>query len=71
MLGAYDVTLFNYGPDKNYGSVHIELPETMTVDEVDRIIRRIGHLDSRDISGIEEAMRNHFGFDIPDCIEAP
>jgi len=41
VLGAYDVTLFNYGPDKNYGSVHIELPETMTVDEVDRIIRRI------------------------------
>ncbi|MBR6039708.1 MAG: cation transporter [Clostridia bacterium] len=41
VLGAYDVTLFNYGPDKYYGSVHIELPETMTVDEVDRIIRRI------------------------------
>lgn len=41
VLGAYDVTLFNYGPDKNYGSVHIELPETMTVDAADRIIRRI------------------------------
>ena len=41
VLGAYDVTLFNYGPNKNYGSVHIELPETMTVDEADRIIRRI------------------------------
>ena len=40
-------------------------------DDKDRIIRRIGHLDPRDISGIEEAMRNHFGFDIPDCIEAP
>ena len=25
VLGAYDVTLFNYGPNKNYGSVHIEL----------------------------------------------
>ena len=41
VLGAYDVTLYNYGPDKNYGSVHIELPETMTVDEVDRISRSI------------------------------
>ena len=41
VLGAYDVTLFNYGPDKNYGSVHIELPDTMSVDEVDRITRRI------------------------------
>ena len=37
VLGAYDVTLFNYGPNKNYGSVHIELPETMTVDEADRV----------------------------------
>ncbi|MBR0205168.1 MAG: cation transporter [Clostridia bacterium] len=41
VLGAYDVTLFNYGPNKNYGSVHIELPDTLTVDEVDRITRRI------------------------------
>jgi divalent metal cation (Fe/Co/Zn/Cd) transporter len=41
VLGAYDVTLFNYGPDKNYGSVHIELPDTMSVDDVDRITRKI------------------------------
>ena len=39
--GAYDVTLFNYGPNKYYGSVHIELPDTLTVDDVDRITRRI------------------------------
>ena len=39
--GAYDLILYNYGPDKNYGSVHIELPDTMTVDEVDVITRRI------------------------------
>lgn len=41
VLGAYDITLFNYGPNKNYASVHIELPDTMTVDEVDVITRRI------------------------------
>ena len=41
VLGAYDVTLFNYGPNRNYGSVHIELPDTMSVDDVDRITRRI------------------------------
>ena len=41
VLGAYDVTLFNYGPNKNYGSLHVELPDTLTVDEVDRITRRI------------------------------
>ena len=39
--GAYDVTLFNYGPNKNYGSVHIELPDHLSVDEVDRITRRV------------------------------
>ena len=41
VLGAYDVTLFNYGPNKNYGTAHIELPDTMSVDDVDRITRRI------------------------------
>ena len=41
ILGAYDVTLFNYGPNRNYGSVHVELPDTLTVDDVDRITRKI------------------------------
>lgn len=39
--GAYDLMVYNYGPNKNYASVHIELPDTYTVDEVDRISRRI------------------------------
>ena len=39
--GAYDLILFNYGPNKNYGSVHLELPDTMTVDEADRLTRRV------------------------------
>lgn len=38
---AYDLIMFNYGPNKNYASVHIELPDTMTVDEVDVLTRRI------------------------------
>ncbi len=41
VLGAYDVTLFNYGPNKNYGSAHIELPDYLSVDDVDKITRRI------------------------------
>lgn len=41
VLGAYDVTIFNYGPNKNYASVHIELPDTLNVDDVDKITRRI------------------------------
>ena len=39
--GAYDLNLFNYGPDKYYGSVHMELPDTMTVNEVDVLTRKI------------------------------
>ena len=39
--GAFDLVLFNYGPSRNYGSVHIELPDTMEVDEVDKLTRRI------------------------------
>ena len=39
--GAYDLTLFNYGPNKYYGSVHMELPDTMTVDEVDVLTRKV------------------------------
>ncbi len=38
--GAFDLILYNYGPNKNYGSVHLELPDTMKVDEVDRLTRR-------------------------------
>lgn len=41
VLGAYDVLLFNYGPNKNYGTVHIELPDNLNVDDVDRITRKI------------------------------
>ncbi len=39
--GAYDLTLFNYGPDKYYGSVHMELPDTMTVEEADVLTRKV------------------------------
>lgn len=39
--GVFDLLLNNYGPDKYYGSVHVELPDTMNVDEVDYISREI------------------------------
>ena len=39
--GAFDLMLNNYGPDKNYASVHIELPDTMSVEEVDCLTREI------------------------------
>lgn len=39
--GAYDLFITNYGPDKNYGSIHVELPDTMTVDKVDELTRKL------------------------------
>ena len=39
--GAFDLIMYNYGPNKNYASVHIELPDTMTVDEADILTRKI------------------------------
>lgn len=39
--GVYDLMINNYGPNKHYASLHIELPDTMQVEEVDRLTRRI------------------------------
>jgi len=39
--GVYDLIINNYGPNKNYASLHIELPDTMAVDEVDSLTRKI------------------------------
>ncbi len=41
VMGAYDLMITNYGPNRNYASVHIELPDTMTVNEVDILTREI------------------------------
>ena len=39
--GAYDLVLNDYGPDKYLGSIHIEVPDTLTVADIDKISRRI------------------------------
>ncbi len=39
--GVYDLILNNYGPNKNLASLHVELPDTMNVEEVDILTRRI------------------------------
>lgn len=39
--GAYDMYLHAYGPERYYGSVHVEIPDTMTADEIDLMERRI------------------------------
>ena len=39
--GVFDLILHNYGPDQYQGSVHIEVPDTMTAVEIDKISRRV------------------------------
>lgn len=39
--GVYDLILHNYGPDSYIGSVHIELPDTYTMNQLDRLERDI------------------------------
>ena len=39
--GAYDLIIHNYGPNKNLASVHLELPDNMTVEQVDVLTRKL------------------------------
>ncbi|MBR0266333.1 MAG: cation transporter [Clostridia bacterium] len=39
--GAYDLVLHNYGPDAYNGSIHIEVPDTLSADDLDKLIRTI------------------------------
>lgn len=39
--GAYDLVLHSYGPDTLVGSVHIEVPDTMTAEKLDQLERDI------------------------------
>ena len=39
--GAFDLVLNDYGPDKYLGSIHIEVLDTLSVSEVDKISRNI------------------------------
>ena len=39
--GAYDLVLHNYGPDHFNGSVHIEVPDTLSANDLDKLLRTI------------------------------
>ena len=39
--GAYDLVLHNYGPDNYNGSIHIEVPDTLSASELDELIRAV------------------------------
>ena len=39
--GAYDLVINDYGPEKKLASVHVELPDTMTVADLDSLTRKL------------------------------
>ncbi len=39
--GAYDLVMHNYGPDAYNGSIHIEVPDTLSADDLDKMLREI------------------------------
>ena len=39
--GAYDVIIYDFGPDKLYASCHMEVPDILTASEIDRLTRKI------------------------------
>lgn len=41
VTGTYDLVLHDYGPDVYQGSLHIEIPDVYTADEIDKLSRKI------------------------------
>jgi hypothetical protein len=41
VLGVYDLVLNNYGPNRWNGSLHIEVPDTLSVADLDQLLREI------------------------------
>ena len=43
VYGAFDLVLNDYGPDIYLGSIHIEVPDTMTAAQIDELTRKIAN----------------------------
>lgn len=43
VYGAYDLNMHDYGPDRMMGSVHVEVPDYYTADQLDQLTRTITH----------------------------
>ena len=39
--GVYDLILYNYGPDKEFASAHLEVRDSMTAREFDKLTRKL------------------------------
>lgn len=56
VLGAYDLFLHNYGPDKYRGSIHVEVEDIMTAEEIDVMTRDIQQQVIKDYGVILETI---------------
>lgn len=43
VLGAYDLILHDYGPDKAIGSIHVEIPDTLSARDIHLLTSTIQH----------------------------
>ena len=41
VYGAYDLNMHDYGPDRMMGSIHVEVPDYYTADQLDQLTRTI------------------------------
>ena len=41
VYGAYDLNMHDYGPDRMMGSIHVEVPDYYTADQLDQMTRNI------------------------------
>lgn len=41
VLGAYDLVMNNYGPGRDYASIHVEVDSSMTAEEIDVMSRNL------------------------------
>ena len=56
VLGAYDLSLHNYGPDRYVGSIHIEVDEDMGMARLDQLQREIFYKVSQDTGVLLEGI---------------
>lgn len=43
VVGAFDLVLHDYGPDRTVGSIHLEIDGKMKADEIDKLIREVSN----------------------------
>lgn len=52
VLGAYDLILHDYGPDKAIGSIHIEVSNTLSSQQIQKICRKVSILVNREFKAM-------------------